>query len=128
MRRGFDGLGARGQTGPQTGAFPWPQRVHREAFVVGWRWLVSVCQAPGARAIHLAASYGRNCLSDACAVVDAARRHRLAASAEDVDAGDRGLIDMRDSPLSMHLLLMHCDLIDGILCPWMPLSCRILMG
>ena len=31
-----------------------------------------------------------------------------------------------DSPVFMGLLWMHSDLADGILCPWMPLSCRIL--
>jgi len=73
--------------------FPRPQRGYRQALVVGRRWPVLVCQASGARAIHLAAGYGRNRLSDARAAFDAARRHRLAQAGEDLDAGGRGLID-----------------------------------
>ena len=64
---------------------------------------MSVCQASGARAIYLAAGYGRNCLSDTGAAFDAARRHRLAPAAEDLDAGDRGLSDKCDSPLFMRV-------------------------
>ena len=76
---------------------------------------MSVCQASGARPIHLAAGYGRCRLSDACAVVDAARRHRLASSAEDLDAGDCGLIETRDSPVFMRLLWMIFIVFYGIL-------------
>jgi len=108
--------------------FPRSQGRHRQASVVGRRRPVLVCQASGTRTIHLAASHRRNGLSDACAVIDAPRRHRLAPAAEDLDAGDRGVIDMRDSPLFMYLLLMHSDLFDGILCAWIPLRCRILTG
>ena len=65
-------------------------------------------------------------MPDACAAFDATGRHRLAQTAEDLDATGRGLIDTRDSPLFMRLLWMHSDVIDGILCAWMQLSCRIL--
>src|SRR5580658_55139 len=89
---------------------------------------MSVCEASGARTINLASGHGRNCLPDACAAFDVTRRHRLAPAAEDLDAGDRSLIDTCDSPLFMRLLLMHSDSIGGILCAWIPLRCRISTG
>src|SRR5271170_2151302 len=91
-------------------------RRHREAFVVGRRWAMSICQAFGARTIHLAAGYGRNCLSVACAAFDVTRRHRLAPSAEDLDAGDRGLSNKCDSPLFMRVLQLFSTYFHGILC------------
>jgi hypothetical protein len=47
---------------------------------------LSFRQAFGERSFYLAAGYRRNCLSDACAVVDAIGRHRLASAEEDLDA------------------------------------------
>jgi hypothetical protein len=52
----------------------------------------------------------------------------LAPAAEDLDAGDRGLSNKCDSPLFMRVLELFSTYFHGILCPWMPLSCRILMG
>ena len=61
MRRGFDGLSAQVQTVLATATvlrtrvcISRTQRRHRKASVVGRRWPVSVCQAPGAWPIHLA--------------------------------------------------------------------------
>jgi hypothetical protein len=56
---------------------------------------------------HLAAGQGWHGLFDKGAVVDAVGRDRLAAAAEDLDAGDRGLVDKRDSPVFMRLLWMQ---------------------
>jgi hypothetical protein len=64
-------------------------------------------------------------LPDSRAVIDALGRHRLAPSAEDLGAADRGLSYTRDSPVFMLLLLMHSDLSYGILHLWMVLSLRI---
>jgi len=93
---------------------------------VGRRWFVPLCQAAGERTFHLATGYGRNRLFDPCAAFDATGRHRLASAAENLDSRGRRVSDKRDSPLFMSLLRMYSDLIDGILCPWILLSCRIL--
>jgi len=108
--------------------FSWTAWRHREAVVVRWRWALSVCQASGARPIHLATSDRRHRLSESCAVVDALGRHRLAPSAEDLGAADRSVSYTRDSPVFMRLLLMHSDRSYGILRSWFLLPCPTLMG
>jgi hypothetical protein len=52
----------------------------------------------------------------------------LAPSAEDLDAADRSVSYMRDSPVFMHLLLMHSDRSYGILRSWFLLPCPTSMG
>ena len=63
----------------------------------------------------MAAGYRRDCLSDACAVVDAVGRHRLAQAAEDLDAGDCGVSNKSYSPVFMRVLWMISTLFRGIL-------------
>ena len=53
----------------------------------------------------------------ACAVVDAVGRHRLAPTAEDLDAGDCGVSNKSYSSLFMRLLWMISTLFYGILQP-----------
>jgi len=65
----------------------------------------------------MAASDGRDCLPESCAAFDAAGRHRLAQTAEDLDTGDCSVSDYRDSPLSMRLLWMISSSFHGILQP-----------
>ena len=111
MRRGFDGLSAKVQTVLEQQPFSGHVFVFRgrRGDIVKLLWLDGdgLClfaKRLGARTIHLAAGYGRNCLSDACAAFDVTGRHRLAQAAEDLDAGDRGLSDKCDSPLFMRVL------------------------
>ncbi len=99
---GADGAGAAAVLRPRV-CFSRTQGRHDQASLVRWRRPLPVCQAIGARPIHLAAGYGRHCLPDPCAAFDAARRHRLAQAGEDLDAGDRGLIDQRDSSVFMQI-------------------------
>src|ERR1700738_1020884 len=56
------------------------QRRYRKALVVGRRWSVPVCQATGARPIHLAEGRERNGSPESCTALDAFGRHRLAES------------------------------------------------
>ena len=51
--------------------------------------------------IYLAAGYGRHCLPISRAAFDAARRHRLAKTAENMDASDRSMSDDAGSPVFM---------------------------
>ncbi len=74
-----------------------------------------ICQASGARTIHLAAGHGRNRLPDACTVVDVTRRHRLAQATENLDAGDCCVSDKSYSSLFMRVLWMISILFHGIL-------------
>ncbi len=91
---------------------------------------MSVCQAAGARTIHLAAGYGGNCLSVACAAFDASGRHRLAPATEDLDAADGGVSDKCDSPVFMRVLCMFSTHLHGILRAWIahrsPISIRLM--
>ena len=105
--------------------FSWTSRRHRQAVVVRRRRSLFVCQASGARTIHLAASYRRHRLFDSRAVIDVTRRHRLAKAAEDLGATDRSVSYTRDSPVFMRLLLMFSTSFHGILRSWLLLSCQI---
>jgi hypothetical protein len=110
LRRGFNGLSAQVQTVLEQQPFSGHVFVFRgrRGDMIKLLWFdgdgVPVCQAIGAGPIHLAAGYGRNCVSDASAAFDAARRYRLAQAGEDLDARDRSLIDQQDSPVFMHIL------------------------
>jgi hypothetical protein len=68
---------------------------------------MSFRETTGAREIYLAASDKRDRGTDTCAVIDVAGRDRLAQATEDLDARVSGLIDTRDSPLSMGLSCAH---------------------
>ena len=81
LRRGFDGLSAQVQNvlheQPFSGhvfVFRGAQRRHRKTSVVGRRWSVPVCQAAGARPIHLAEGRERHGAPQPRTVVDASGR------------------------------------------------------
>src|SRR5260370_5327655 len=76
-------------------------RRHDQDFMVRWRWLVSVREALGTWALHLAASHRRHGLADAGPALDAHGMHRLAQTAEDLDAADRSVSYARDSTVFM---------------------------
>ena len=135
MRRGFDGLSAKVQTVLEQQPFSGHVFVFRgrRGDIVKLLWwdgdglCLFAKRLERGRFIWPQATEGTVCLTRAQLSM-LLEGIRLAPAAEDLDSGDRGVIDMRDSPLFMHLLLMHSDFVDGILCPWMPLSCRILMA
>ena len=52
--------------------------------LVRWRWPLSFSEEIRARTLHLAAGDEWNGVIDACAVIDAFGRHRLASAAEDM--------------------------------------------
>ena len=85
MRRGFDGLSAKVQTVLNEQPFSGHVFVFRgrrgDIVKVLWFDGDGLCLFSK----RLASGYGRNRLSDACAVVDVTRRHRLAPAAEDLD-------------------------------------------
>jgi hypothetical protein len=89
---------------------------------------MSVREAPGEGPLHLAAGNGRDRLSVPRPALDAARRHRLAQTAADLDTTDRRMSNDEDSSVFMLVLLMHSYQIDGILLPCFPLRCLISMG
>src|ERR1700688_3002887 len=62
--------------------------------LVGWRWFVLVRQAPGARAIYLAANGERHGFADARAGVDALGGDRLAAAGAQLRAADGGVMEI----------------------------------
>ena len=110
MRRGFDGLSAQVQTVLEQQPFSGHVFVFRgrRGDIIKFSGSMAtafVCSPSVWRGdVHLAAGYGRNCLSDPCAAFDAARRHRLAQAAENLDARDCGVSDKCDSPVFMRVL------------------------
>ena len=54
--------------------------------MVGWRWVVPVCQTPGARTIRVAAGRGGRGGAESSTTVDAARGDRLADAAANLAA------------------------------------------
>ena len=89
---------------------------------------MSFCEAFGKGPLHLATGDRRHCLSVPRTAFDAARRHRLAQTAADVDTGDRRMSNDEDSPVFMRVLLLHSDDIDGILIACFPPLFLISMG
>ena len=92
MRRGFDGLSAQVQTVLEQQPFSGHVFVFRgrRGDIVKLLWwdgdgLCLFSKRLERGRFIWPAGYGRNRLSDACAVVDAARRHRLAPTEEDLD-------------------------------------------
>ena len=99
MRKGMDGLAALAQTALAENPFSGHLFVFRgrrgdlvKAAVVRRRRAVPVRQAPGARTLRVAAGAQWHGRALARAAVDVARRHRLAASGEDMAAGGGGLV------------------------------------
>jgi transposase len=93
LRRGFNGLSAQVQTVLEQQPFSGHVFVFRgrRGDMIKLLWfdgdgLCLFAKRLGAWPIHLAAGYGRDCLSDAGAACDAARRHRLAKARENLDA------------------------------------------
>ena len=86
---------------------------------------MSLRQAFREREVYLAAGNGRNRLSEPCATVDAFGRHRLALSAEDLDACDCCVSDKCDSPVFMQVSYQFSSYLHGILRSWIALRCRI---
>jgi hypothetical protein len=76
---------------------------------------MSFCEAFGEGPFHLATGDWRYSLSIARPAFDAARGHRLAEAAEDVDTRDRRMSDDEVSPVFIGVLLLHSDEIDGII-------------
>ena len=135
MRRGFDGLSAKVQTVLEEQPFSGHVFVFRgrRGDIVKLLWwdgdglCLFAKRLERGRFIWPQATEGTVCLTRAQLSMFAGR-HRLAKTAEDLDARGCGLIDTHDSPLFMRVLSMFSTYFHGILCPWMQLSCRILTG
>ena len=74
-----------------------------------------VFEAFGERSIHLAQGGERNSFSESRTTVDAAGRHRLEKTGENISTADRGLINYGDSSLFMRVLWMISTRFHGIL-------------
>jgi transposase len=93
MRRGFDGLSAQVQTVLEQQPFSGHVFLFRgrRGDIVKCLWFdgrraMSFCEAFGEGSLHLAAGNRRHGLSVPSTAFHAARRHRLAQTAEDLDA------------------------------------------
>jgi len=116
LRRGFQGLSSIVETvleqAPFSGhAFVLPRQAWRfdQAAVV--RWPLSFSEETRARTLHLATGNEWNSVVDACAVIDAFGRHRLASAAEDV-----GTTVGRIDGLVLHY---DCDVTMAYSVPWL---------
>jgi len=94
------------------------QRRPDKSSLVRWRRIVLVRQASGARPLPLAAGYGRNGFSAARTAFDAPQGHRLAATAADLGAADRGVSGKCDSPVFMRVSSTFSTHLHGILRAW----------
>jgi hypothetical protein len=132
MRRGFHGLSAQVQTvleqQPLSGhvCLSWSTWRHRKGALVRWRRTLPAGQAARAGTLCVVSGVEWHRISEPCAVVDVARRDRLASTASDGRTGDECLSD----PYSIYAGYLLIDwLICAILrtclrtstCPiWMP--------
>src|SRR5260370_11990333 len=88
--------------------------------MVRWGGLMVGWGGVGTWPLDLGASPRRRGLADAGSAPDAHGRHRLAQTAEDLDAPDRSVSYARDSPVFMRLLWIFCHRSHGILRSWLP--------
>jgi transposase len=127
MRRGFQGLSAQVQTVLEQQPFSGHVFVFRgrrgDTIKILWFDGDGLClfakRLERGRFIWPQATEGTVSLTPGSAL-DAHGRHRLAQTAEDLDAPDRSVSYARDSPVFMRLLWIFCHRSHGILRSWLP--------
>jgi hypothetical protein len=121
MRRGFQGLSAQVQTVLEQQPFSGHVIVFRgrrgDTIKILWFDGDGLCLF--AKRLERG-RFIRHGLADAGSALDAHGRHRLAQTAEDLDAPNRSVSYARDSPVFMRLLWIFCHRSHGILRPWLP--------